>query len=145
MTHIIRGLVILLAARIGYIYSPGFGEIGVYIIFYFLIEYFFFLERKPKVVIDDSINKYYLVKRTVVTLVLPGFQLLFFYLISQVVPESSNIKPAIISISGIIVLFSILYIDIKRRDGTLRRSVYKGLIYGSVISIAIFSFVLSTL
>jgi len=145
MTNLIRGLILLLVAYIVATYSPGFGEIGVYIILYFLIEYFFFLERKPQAVLDDSINKYYPGKKILSTIILPGSLLLSFYLISQVVPERSNIKPAIIMIFVIIVLFTILYIDIKRREGLLRKSVYQGLVYGSVISAAIFSFILYSL
>jgi hypothetical protein len=145
MTNLIRGLILLLVAYIIATYSPGFGEIGVYITLYFLIEYFFFLKRKPQAVLDDSINKYYLGKKILATIILPSTLLLFFYLISEVVPTRSNIKPGIIMIFVIIVLSTILYIDIKRREGLLNKSVYRGLIYGSVISAAIFVFILFSL
>lgn len=145
MKNIIRGLILLLVAYISATYSPGFGEIGTYVSLYFLLEYFFFLERKPQVIFDDSIGKNYLAKKIIAATVLPSTLFLSFYLISEVVPTRSNIKPAIIMIFVIIVMFTILYIDIRRREGLLRKSAYQGLIYGSIISAAIFAYILYSL
>lgn len=118
--------------------EAGFGEITTYIFFYFLLEYNLLLEKKPQAILDDSNDRYYLGKKMLAAVILPCSLLVPFYLIFMVAPERTNIRPAITAIFFIIVLFTALYIDIRRREGHLRKSVSSGLVYGILITAVAF-------